>query len=335
MRNFRTEPFSSPCHVCGSTERRNTYPHGCKGCFKKEKQAIAARVKKRQESAILADEARQSLDRGGGVSGFFQSARDQKIRDIHNRIVSLLDADIKLIRDTHQYVLASNKTLKFRNVTSVIAKHFEPFHARQIATRLVSISAKYSRRYTVDELVAKWESEAETGTLVHSELQKYIEDGKKPKSIIGKRGARWFDTHILGPSTRYDSEYYCEVRLFHEELGLAGTVDLLVHDKKSGNCYILDWKTSKKIERRGYEGKKGTTSATRTLPDCRYSKYALQMTLYRYILEKKFQIPIKASYIIHVPRRASASRRKLGKAHVQLIKARYLRANAERILAML
>jgi ATP-dependent exoDNAse (exonuclease V) beta subunit len=250
--------------------------------------------------------------------------------DVHNKIISLIGTDIKLIPSTHQYVLASNKTLKFKSVTELIAKHFEPFDSKRIAKKLVTTHPKYAR-YTVDELIAKWKAKTDRGTFVHNELEKYIEEGKEPRSKISKHGARWFDRNILGSSSTYGSECFCEVLVFDEELGVAGLIDLLVCDKKTGNAYIFDWKTSKKIDRQGYNGKTGTTNATRTLQDCRYSKYALQTTLYRYILEKRFHIPIRASYIIHL----TPAQRKLGKDGAQLIETEYLKMNAEKILAMM
>jgi hypothetical protein len=248
----------------------------------------------------------------------------------HNKIISLVATDIQLIPSTHQYVLASDKTLKFKSVTEVIAEHFEPFDSQRIAKNLVENYPKYAR-YTVDELIAKWKAKTDRGTFVHNEVQTYIEDGTEPTSKISKHGARWFDRNILGPSSTYGSECFCEVFVFDEDLGIAGLIDLLVCDKKTGNAYIFDWKTSKKIDRRGYNGKTGTTNATRTLQDCQYSKYALQTTLYRYILEKRFHIPIRASYIIHL----TPSQRKLGKDGAQLIETEYLKMNAEKILAMM
>jgi len=71
-------------------------------------------------------------------------------------------------------------------------------------------------------------------------------------------------------------------------------------DKKTNQYDLIDWKTSKKIETSAFGGKVGTKPATNTIPDCNYSHYTLQLSLYRYILEEYYGLDINNQFIAHL-----------------------------------
>ena len=52
---------------------------------------------------------------------------------------------------------------------------------------------------------------------------------------------------------RYD--IFPEVIIYSKELALAGTIDLLLYDRKTKSYKLLDWKTSRKIETRSFNSK--------------------------------------------------------------------------------
>ena len=45
--------------------------------------------------------------------------------------------------------------------------------------------------------------------------------------------------------------------VYSKEIAIAGTIDVLMMDKKSGDYVLIDWKTSKKIDKTSFNGKKG------------------------------------------------------------------------------
>ena len=63
---------------------------------------------------------------------------------------------------------------------------------------------------------------------------------------------------------------------------------------------MIDWKTSKKIEMNSYGGKVGTKIATSNIPDCNYYHYTLQLSLYRYLLERYYGLKIRTMIIAHL-----------------------------------
>ena len=88
--------------------------------------------------------------------------------------------------------------------------------------------------------------------------------------------------------------------VYSKELKLAGTIDLLLYDKNSDSYNILDWKTSKRIDSKAFKNKKGNHSVTSNMDDCNFNHYALQISLYRYILEEFYGLKISEHMIVHL-----------------------------------
>jgi len=75
-----------------------------------------------------------------------------------------------------------------------------------------------------------------------------------------------------------------ELIVHDEELGLAGTIDLVV--ETPDGLVLIDWKTNKKITTKGYNNKKAL-EPIEDLDDCHLVKYSLQLSLYAYMLERQ------------------------------------------------
>ena len=82
-----------------------------------------------------------------------------------------------------------------------------------------------------------------------------------------------------------------ELILGDRELNIAGMVDQLYINTKTGQLEIWDWKTSKKIESESYNKKKMKKPFNK-LMDCNYFHYSLQLNLYKYIIEKNTNLKI-------------------------------------------
>ncbi len=134
----------------------------------------------------------------------------------------------------------------------------------------------------------QWQVAREYGTEVHLEIENWIKDGTDPKDIKSIVAAKWIGAYISKPNI----ETFPEVIVYSKELGIAGTIDILMMDKKSGEYVLIDWKTSKRIDKSSFNGKKGIKKESCTIDDCKYNHYALQLSLYRYILEKYYGIQV-------------------------------------------
>jgi hypothetical protein len=91
-------------------------------------------------------------------------------------------------------------------------------------------------------------------------------------------------------------EEFClpEFRVFSKELGIAGTIDLLMYNRE-GVCKIYDWKRVGTM-RTSNSFQKGK-SIFRDRDDCNFEHYRLQLNLYRELLETNYLFLGKAPAI--------------------------------------
>ena len=71
------------------------------------------------------------------------------------------------------------------------------------------------------------------------------------------------------------------------------------------NQFILSTKRIKlthndKISTKAFKNQKGTHLITSDIEDCKYNLYALQLSLYRYLLENYYGLKIKRQLIVHL-----------------------------------
>ena len=90
-----------------------------------------------------------------------------------------------------------------------------------------------------------------------------------------------------------------EMQVFSEELGLAGTIDLVVKGQNN-TCTLIDWKTNKQINKKSKYKKKGIHELTKDIEDCEYEKYSLQLNAYKLILEKEYGLKVEDMIIVHL-----------------------------------
>lgn len=213
-----------------------------------------------------------------------------------NKRPPIYNPDLIFDEAKHKYWLKSDPNIKFTSATTFIGKFFAPFNGPAIARNLVETNPKY-KDYTVKSLLAEWNKSGTHGTHVHNQIENYILGDEE--CIVEKKAELakdWInDTFDLSKHILYP-----EVRVASPKWKISGTIDLLAYNPDTDEYIIGDWKTNKKIDTTSYRGKKGIKKSTRHLDDCKYVKYALQMSLYRFILELEFGIAVKKQILIHL-----------------------------------
>ena len=174
----------------------------------------------------------------------------------------ILDNNISLDEELHKYNLVNQPEVSFTSVTTYVEYFFEGFDAKKIATKLVRSHPKYSN-HTVESLMRKWTETSDYGTKVHNEIEQWFKKEREPKDIKAKNGRDWLERYRV----RADMDIYSEVIVYSTELSIAGTVDILARDNTTDEYGIIDWKTSKKIEKSSYNSKMGTHSSTKHVMD--------------------------------------------------------------------
>ena len=208
---------------------------------------------------------------------------------------NIIDNNIVLNKDTHKYKLLTHPEINFTSVTTYVEYFFEGFDAPKVATNLINNYPKYADR-TIESLIADWDAAAAYGTKVHDEIENWIKNDVEPQTIKAIQGKNWLQNYQM----KSDIDISSELIVYSSELKIAGTVDILAQDNNTGQYELIDWKTSKKIETVSYGYKMGTHDVTENVMDCNFYHYALQLSLYRYLLEEYYDIRIHNQLIGHI-----------------------------------
>jgi hypothetical protein len=181
------------------------------------------------------------------------------------------------------------------SVTFVIDKFFPVFDtkkwARQKAREL---------NMPVEEVEEMWkkigEEASQKGRFLHEQIEKYFlkQDYEQTDTF------HLFEQFILDHPEL--EPFRSEWRIFDEEFCIAGTIDLIC--KNDGEYQIYDWKRSKKVvdlisgipkDKNNFQHGVGKLCS---VDDTSYNKYCLQQSLYRYILEKNYNLTISKMYLV-------------------------------------
>jgi len=212
---------------------------------------------------------------------------------IEDNVKKLLSSDISLNEANHSYVLNTNKKIKFISATELVDKQFPKFNSIEVSKRLTSSVPKYMH-LTAKQLRDKWKKKRDFGTKVHHEIEENILTNVTPSTASGLRAIKWLN------KTYKDYMLLPEMIVFDEALKIAGTIDLMVVNISDNSCILIDWKTTEKLTFNGFRGKTGITSASKNLQDSKYDRYCLQLSIYRFLLEKKWKINVDKSLILHL-----------------------------------
>ena len=207
----------------------------------------------------------------------------------------LFKNDISLDQKNHKYLLNNNPDFKFSSVTEFIHLFFEKFDQERVAKKLINTNPKY-RGKTVSEVLLDWGKGAKRGTIVHNELEMFIKEKAIPKHQMSITGARWLKEK---QKNEYNT-FYSEVIVYTKELGIAGTIDLLVYNSEQNMYHLVDWKTNKRIDKNSFKNKKGILPSSQHLDDCNFTHYSLQLSFYRYILERYYGLEIGSQTLFHL-----------------------------------
>ncbi len=180
------------------------------------------------------------------------------------------------------------------SVTTIVEECFEQFDAPYWAER------KATPEVTAEMLIEQWAENGrrarDLGTQMHDRIEHFYLGYGLDEAAMSDETFRLFldftKEHKLQP-------YRTEWRIFYEEYGIAGTLDFLNFD---GNEFVIyDWKRSTKlvdpfgrvIKDNRYH--KTAYPPLQEIPDTTFYHYALQVSIYRYILEQKYGINVSHS----------------------------------------
>lgn len=240
-----------------------------------------------------------------------------------------MEEEINFDEESHKYwTQEGDETLVYISVTTLIEKHVPEFNTNEVLKRLmVSASDNPQHRYfalSKQEIVDRWDFKSETaclrGTIFHKTIEAYLckeaeylqgkrktKPGKLPATIkntastiidLNKHWEGFLSFRKHFPWKLYSSEE----PFFLKEFLIAGTPDAIFHDPKDPEGYIVvDWKTSKPLQTEFKDSKFNeyfTHPVLKNIPALNYWKYALQINIYAYMINKKKGLKITEMVIL-------------------------------------
>jgi len=209
------------------------------------------------------------------------------------------DKRIRFVEDSHTYYVDGSSE-GYISSTTLVHKLFEKFDADKVISKMrKSYRWKSSPYYgmTDEEIKEKWNNNrdcaASSGTKMHENIENYY--NQQEHSTEGKE----FSLFKLFEDDHKDLKpYRSEWCVFDEEAKVSGSIDMVYEDPDDSSKLIIgDWKRSKEIK---FENKwqKGISPHTSHLDDCNFVHYSLQLSMYKYILEKNYDKKISECFIV-------------------------------------
>lgn len=200
----------------------------------------------------------------------------------------------------HLYIVDGDPD-SYISCTTFIHGFFSEFDADLVITRMMAGRNWESSPYfgkTREEIKDLWEvnrvQASSDGTKMHAQLEDY--KNGIPVSIEFTLTKEWlyFNNYMLDHDNLVP--FRTEWEMFDEEHFLAGSADMIYEDPDDkGALIIADWKRSKEIKWTAYT--KGKPPLEHIL-DCNSRHYALQLNLYKYILEKNYGVRISKMFLL-------------------------------------
>ena len=213
---------------------------------------------------------------------------------IAERLAYFADPRFTFDAGPHEYRLGERV---LTSCTSWLKDYKEPFDAARIARSLA-----LRRGCSDQEILAEWERAGWVGTWTHEFIEHYYNGRpgytERDDAEVQLRYGKFLQLHAA--RLHAFEPVGQEVRVFHEALGVCGTLDYLGWHKAKQELWVLDWKTSKKIGTDQDSQYRRMFGPFADLWDHEHNVYSLQISLYRLMLEAQF-IPTAGGAIVWLP----------------------------------
>lgn len=193
------------------------------------------------------------------------------ITDLQERIITVF-SDLNFDSRRHLYYVQGEN---LPSVSSLVESHAEKFDADYWAP----ICAP-KEKMTVHEIIHHWQTinqeACDLGHETHDFLERYtgLESPSTPQQVAG---IKFFKDILI------DYEIICrELRMYSRKYSYAGTADLLLRDRRTGELVLADYKTNKDL----FKTYGFLKTPFNTLECHPYNKYQIQLSYYQLMLEE-------------------------------------------------
>ncbi|MFY7730789.1 MAG: PD-(D/E)XK nuclease family protein [Flavobacterium sp.] len=233
------------------------------------------------------------------------------------------DQLITFFEEGHKYIIHLEPNVVYTSVTTWIHRHFDEFDADKIIHKMMTGKGwKEGHKYwgqTPDQIKALWNANRDAasgaGTDLHYEIECFHNDKRFQFAYTNKELYEMYMAYHAAklPHMSLEWQYFIEFIkdhphltpyrtewvVFHEDIKISGSIDM-VYQNPDGTLSIYDWKRSKQITRVNTFNRFATTPCISHLHDTNFWHYALQLNMYKYILESKYGKTIKDLYLVRL-----------------------------------
>jgi ATP-dependent exoDNAse (exonuclease V) beta subunit len=245
------------------------------------------------------------------------------------------DSQIKFYTLGHKYEILTDTKSKYTSVTTWIHNLFPKFDADSIIKKIME-GPKWNTEHkywgmTANQIKLSWKKNGETssssGTKLHEKIENFMNNAKldfdysnqdlydkymenleldeilkeefneELKEELKEVEWEYFlnfikDYHYLKP-------YRTEWMIFHEDIKIAGSIDMIFQNP-DGTFSIYDWKRCKDITQNNEWNKFALNPIVKHIPDTNFWHYALQLNIYKAILEQKYNTNIVSLHLVRL-----------------------------------
>jgi len=208
------------------------------------------------------------------------------------------DACIQFDEPTHKYTIHGDAS--YISVTTFIKPLFEEFDPDAVIASMMKSRKWPSSKYfgmSPTDIKDAWKlagTEASSaGTKLHADIEAFYNG----ESVVNDSTEfQYFKAFAAQCKLK---PYRAEWIVFDDERKLAGTIDM-VFECADGTLAIYDWKRAKSIEKANAWNKYGKHPSIEHLPDTNYWHYALQLNLYKFILEQNYGKTVSSLVLVRL-----------------------------------
>jgi len=198
--------------------------------------------------------------------------------------------------DNHSYTSVADDSIDWVSVTTLVSHFKKPFDAKKISEKVSK--NKRSKWYGIEPktIQAIWDAEADRavtlGTFYHNQREADIcslaSMEREGTTIPVFIPSTLLDGKKISLTQKLEPGVYPEHMVYLKSVGICGQSDLV--EVVNGKVNIIDYKTNKEIKKESYVDWEGKSEKLQEpvsgLDDCNFNHYALQLSIYMYIILK-------------------------------------------------
>jgi len=198
--------------------------------------------------------------------------------------------------ENHSYKSLDGEAINWISVTTLVSHFKKPFDAKKTAAKVSKI--KRSKWFGIDPkaIQAIWNSESDRslmlGTWYHNQREydicSFASMEREGITVPVFKPTELKDGEKVAPTQKLEPGIYPEHMVYLRSAGICGQSDLV--EVVNGKVNIIDYKTNKEIKKESYVNWEGISEKMSppvdSLDDCNFYHYALQLSIYMYIILK-------------------------------------------------